>query len=147
MLAAAEPEGGDHNDGASVDGETCKAAAELDGATSGHGASGLRHVGSLPCGVISECLTESQCVWTAWMLLCQGAKWSLATPRSPTGLQYVWTAWTLPLKVTTAWSLIMSGSHLCPVTEHLDTITCGHCKATFRHLNTRDHHCIGDQPT
>lgn len=28
-------------------------AAELDGTISGHGASGLHHMGSLPCGVIS----------------------------------------------------------------------------------------------
>lgn len=41
--AAAEPEGGGHKNGATLDG----AAAELDRTTSGHGASGLYHMESL----------------------------------------------------------------------------------------------------
>lgn len=71
MLAAAEPEGGSYTDGATLDEETRRAAAELEGTTSGS-ASGHRRMGHWHVmSFISECHTESQCVWTAWTLPCQ----------------------------------------------------------------------------
>lgn len=58
-LAAAEPQSGSHNDGATPRQETWKAVAEQDGTTPGHGAPGHRPVGSLPGGVLSQ-LSASQ---------------------------------------------------------------------------------------
>lgn len=55
-----------------MDGKTWRAARELDSTASGHGTSGHHHMGSaLWCHITSECLTESQCVWTAMSSSCQ----------------------------------------------------------------------------
>lgn len=135
-LAAAELESGGHNDGATLDQETWKAAAaEQDGTTLGHGAPGHRPVGSLPGGVISQlCLSEPRCIWTAPKVArLGGGQMESCHTWSPADFQYVWTAWTLQWNVSAGRSLATSG---CPTAkEHPDT-QCAYSCATFRNLNT-----------
>ena len=115
-LAAAEPGGRSHNNGAILDQETWKPAVEQDSITSGHGAPGYLPMGLLPAGVISQ-LSASQSPIVSrqpGIAILGACQVESCHTWSPTDLQYVWTVWTLPWNVSTVWSLAMSG---CPTVE------------------------------